>query len=336
MPYSSPPRSGPDPSALPTLGPPAGWQTSRYPELVEVADRQHGVLDRTQLREAGLRHDQVEHEIAIGRWQSLAPTVVALHNGPLTRAQLEWLGVLHAGPGAVLSHLTACESAGLRWTPEPLVHVLTPKGDLVAPLPGLRFHQTRRRYQGWVVAGSGPARLDVEHALLLTAERDHRLRRAVGLLAAAVQQGLTTAEKLQSAVVDIRKLRHGGIFSLMLGDIAGGAESFAEIDVVRLCREAGLAVPRRQRKRRDRSGRWRYLDLEWLLPDGRLLVLEVDGSFHLQTEHWWKDKKRERGVVISGRVVLRCATVELRLEPAGVIEDLIAAGVPRFVCDRPA
>jgi hypothetical protein len=134
----------------------------------------------------------------------------------------------------------------------------------------------------------------------------------------------------------IRKLRHGDLFRLALGDIAGGADSFAEIDAVRICKEAGLQPPRRQARRMDKTGRWRYLDLEWVLPDGRVLVLEIDGSFHMRTEHWWKDQKRERGIVVSGRIVLRCSSIEIRLEPGDVIEDLITAGVPRFVCDRSA
>ncbi len=35
----------------------------------------------------------------------------------------------------------------------------------------------------------------------------------------------------------IRKLRHGKTFELVLDDIAGGAQSFAEIEVGRLCEE---------------------------------------------------------------------------------------------------
>lgn len=315
--------------------------TNRYPELAEVGARQHWVLSRAQLRAHGWDRHRVDREIAVGRWSAPAPSVVALQNGALDRAQRQWLGVLHAGPGAVLTHATACEVGGLKWTDDPQIHVLTPRGDLVAPLPGYRFHQSRRRYRDWLATSQDlPPHISIEHALLLTSERDRHLRRAIGRLAAAVQQQLTTADRLMAASVQIRKLRHGHLFRLMLGDIAGGAQSFAEIDIVRLCTGAGLQRPVRQSRRRDASGRWRYLDLEWTLPDGRVVVLEVDGSFHQRTEHWWRDKKRERDVVISGRVVLRCATVELRLDPEGVISDLRAAGVPatqpRFVSDRSA
>ena len=114
----------------------------------------------------------------------------------------------------------------------------------------------------------------------------------------------------------------------MLGDIDGGAQSFAEIEVGVLCQRAGLAAPVRQAVRTDTDGRRRYLDCEWELPDGRVVILEVDGSFHLRVGNWWRDMKRERSVVLSRSTVLRCASIELRLEPWEVMADLRRAGVP--------
>ena len=86
--------------------------------------------------------------------------------------------------------------------------------------------------------------------------------------------------------------------------------------------------------RYDKEGRRRYLDCVWVLPDGQVVVLEIDGSFHADVSTWWRDMKRERAVVVQGDRVLRCSTIELRLEPADIIDDLKRAGVPsldRFV-----
>lgn len=66
-------------------------------------------------------------------------------------------------------------------------------------------------------------------------------------------------------------------------------------------RRFGLQPPERQSIRRDRSGGKRYLDCEWRLEAGRVVVLEVDGSHHFLVEHWEADMRRERTVVISGR-----------------------------------
>jgi hypothetical protein len=310
-----------------------GSQTNRKGRLAGLASLaadQDRVVSRAQLRACGWTDSQVDHEIKYGRWHAPAWGVVALQNAPLTYDQRLWLGVLHAGGSAVLTHLTSCRRGGLEWKgDEDTIHVLTTKGDLVEPIEGFFFHQTRRPYGRWVrPVPSGPPRLPIEHSAVLAAERDRYVRRAVGLLAACVQQRLTTADRLIATAGQVRKLRHGAIFLPLLDDIAGGAQSFAEIDVGRLCARAGLAQPTRQAVRRDSDGRRRYLDCEWQLPDGRLVALEVDGSFHLQVGNWWSDMKRERAVVLSRTTVLRCATIELRLEAWEVMADLRRAGVP--------
>jgi hypothetical protein len=298
-------------------------------DVAELSNRQLRVVTRGQLRQRDWSHSQIDHEIRYGRWHAPASGVVALQNAPLTYDQRLWLGTLHGGADAALTHLTAARKAGLRWSGDEAIHVISSKGDLIEPLDGFRFHQTRRPYTRWLLpVPEGPPRLPIEHAALLTAERDRSLRRAIGLLAACVQQGLTTADRLILTKPQIRKLRHGHEFVLALGDIAGGAQSFAEIDLGLLCEEAGLAPPARQSLRLDKDGRRRYLDCEWRLPDGRVVVLEIDGSFHLQVGNWWRDMKRERAVVLSSSTVLRCASIELRLEPDAVLSDLRQAGVP--------
>lgn len=322
-----------DSSAEPSLEAQVSPQTNRAGRLAQVAPlakSQERVVSRAQLRSLGWSDGQIDHEITYGRWHAPAWGVVAMQNAPLTHDQRLWLGVLHAGKGAVLTHLTSCRRAGLDWKgDDDTIHVLTPKGDLVDPIDGFFFHQTRRPYQQWLSRSPcGPPRLDLEHAALLTAERDRYVRRAVGLLAACVQQRLTDADHLILAAREIRKLRHGAILMLALGDIDGGAQSFAEIEIGQLCQRAGLATPVRQAVRTDSDGRRRYLDCEWELPDGRVIVLEVDGSFHLRVGNWWRDMKRERAVVLSRSTVLRCASIELRLEPWEVMADLRRAGVP--------
>jgi len=264
------------------------------------------------------------------RWREMAPNVLLCHTGDPTYRQRLWTGHLHAGPTSAITHLTACHDVGLRWTTsDSRIHVITQKGDLVRQLHGFCFHQTRRPFWRWLdPQPPGPPRIEIHRAVLLTAERDHSVRRAIGLIAASVQQGFTDADRLAGGIKEIRKLRHGQLFGQALGDIAGGAQSFAEIDMVRLCREAGLQSPARQVRRRDKDGRWRYLDLEWVLPDGRRIVLEVDGSFHMKIENWSDDKRRERSVVVGGATVLRCSSIEIRLNPGDVLDDLRAIGVP--------
>lgn len=307
----------------------ARGRQGRLASLSQVAADQLRVVSRDQLRCLGWSTPQVEHEIAAGRWSRVAPTVVALQNAPLVRDQQLWLGVLHASPRGALTHASACQLWGLQGWDIDVIEVLTPKSDLVSSLEGFVFRQTRRDYATWVHPGRQPPTLSVEAASLLAAERDKHVRRGIGRLAAVVQQRLSTAERLHLTSRTVSKLRHGDIFRLALGDIAGGAQSFAEIELGRICDAFGLQAPARQRIRLDRTGRRRYLDCEWDLPDGRVVVLEIDGSFHLETENWWRDMLRERQVVLSGRSVLRCSSIEIRLEPLAIVRDLRRAGVPQ-------
>ena len=94
----------------------------------------------------------------------------------------------------------------------------------------------------------------------------------------------------------------------------------------RMCRRFGLALPDRQVKRRDSTGRLRFTDCEWRLPDGRTLVLEVDGGFHMDAEHWEDDIARQRGLTATDRLVIRCTSRELRDEPERVARDLRLLG----------
>ena len=260
-----------------------------------------------------------------------------MHTGGLDDEQALWLGVLHAGDGAVLSHLTAARRANLRWTAPDLIDVMTPRGDTVLPLKGYRFHQTRRPYERWVKPVSGPPRLPIEYAALLAAERDRNIRRALGLLVACVQQGLTTCERFALAIPRHPQAAQRQDVSLSSSMTSPEERSrFAELEVGRLCAEYGLTAPTRQVVRLDKDGRRRYLDCVWVLPDGRVVVLEVDGSFHAEVVAWWSDMKRERAVVIQGDTVLRCSSIELRLEPEDVMADLRRIGVPSVTMESRA
>jgi len=303
----------------------------RLRDLRTLRHEQSAVVHRAQLRSLGWTPHQIQHEIDVGRWQATAPSVLVMHNGPLATAQRCWLGVLHAGASAALSHGTVLSLAGLKHWETPVIDVLTAKGWAPDPLDGFFFRQSRRNYLGWLHPVRKPRQIRIDLACLLAAERKRTVRMGVGLVAATVQQRLTTASRLYAASLEVTKLRHGKQIRLALLDIAGGTHSFGEIDVGQLCREHGLAPPLRQRFRLDARGRRRYLDCEWELPDGTIVVLEVDGGFHFEAGHWWRDMQRERGVVITVGRVLRCSTLELRLDRDAIARDLLSIGVPRFV-----
>lgn len=298
-------------------------------EWRRLAAAQHGLITRGQLRALGVDRWAVRHRIATARWVAHTPTVIGTTTGELSREQLRWLGVLHGGPEAVVGDLSAAEVAGLRSWHRDDVTVLVPHGTFVgAGHPGVVFVRTRRPLRDWRRPGGGLPVCRLEPAVLRFASVQRVPRVAEGVLAAVVQQQLTSPDRLAEWVERMQPLRGAARFRRVLAEIAGGAHSAAELDVRRMCRAAGLAQPARQVRRRGADGRLRFTDCEWRLADGRVLVLEVDGGFHREVEHWEDDIARQRALTSPYRMVVRCTARELRDEPERVARDLRLLGVP--------
>jgi len=294
-----------------------------------VSETQCGVLSERSLRELKVTRAFVRNQVSAGRWAERTHSVYTTTTGPLSRDQLMWVALEHAGPRALLGGLTATEVLGMMNWARDEVTVLVDQELSFDPVEGVRYFRTRRSLAAMRHPTRAPRTCRVEPAVLLFAAFEPSTRTALGAITATVQQRLTTPEHLLGWTGTLRPLRRAASIRQLLGDVSGGSQSLAEIDVLRLCRAWGLAPPRRQKKRLDRGGRARFTDCEWDLPDGRVLVLEIDGGFHIDVEQYTDDVQRHRGLTADRRVVIRCTAFEVRHEPTGLMRDLLALGVPR-------
>lgn len=294
----------------------------------QLATWQCGLVSRRQLNAAGIDRFKVRNQVAAGRWLTVGPIVVATFTGDLTWEQRAWAGHLHAGPGSMVGGLASATLQGLKGWERPLIEILVPADANVSPLDGIRFVRTRRDIEALRCQGVRSHLALLEPAVLLRASAGVPERVAGGLVAGAVQQRLTSANQLLTWLDRLGPLPRSRLLRSLLLDVRGGAQSMAEIDLGRICRRFGLAAPDRQRRRKDSGGRWRWTDAEWDLRDGRTLVLEVDGSFHMEVAHWTADVQRQRRISTPRRTVVRATAIELRVEPASVVDDLRALGVP--------
>ncbi len=304
----------------------------RTPGLALLASRQAGVVTRQQCAAVGVTMRFVDNQVRSRRWLALTPRVVLLHNGDPTRIQRMHLAVLDQGCPAALTSHTSLEIAGFRGfaaEAEP-IHLVVPRGAKCLSFPWLVVHESRRFDGSGTVRTQGLVRVDNPRAAVYSAAWQRWPRFVYAQLAAVVQQRVCTVSQVDEALRVVGRVRHKKHMRLALRDIAGGAEALSEIDVAALCRRFGLTPPRRQVRRRDPSGRLRYLDCEWELPDGSLVVLEVDGAHHLEVAHWEADMRRERELVLSRRRVLRASAYEARNNAAALAADLKAAGVPEL------
>lgn len=273
------------------------------------------------LTAAGWTSDAIRAQVRARRWQRIGRAVVR-HNGEATTAELRRAALIVLGPRAVLTAFTALSEWGLTgWNREP-VHVLVPRGARVLRPDGLllRVHYT----DNWRPATMNLARRihRPAPAAVLAASTLTNPRSACGVLAAGVQQRLIRPSELIDAVQASPRVRHRALLLAAAYDIEQGAHALSEIDFARMCRSAGLPEPTRQAVRIDRFGRRRYLDVEWLLPSGRRVVVEIDGALHLIARRWWADQLRQNELVLGGDVVLRYPSVIVRCEQPIVLDQL--------------
>ena len=291
---------------------------------------QNGVATYRQLVGAGMTRDEVRACVDARRWQRMGRHCLLSHNFEPTRRQLMWVAVLDPPELAVLGGFTALQLRGFTFfgrEPE-LIHVVVTRGATYHRLPGLKIHESRRLKEPDISHEDGLPCTSVPRSALDAAAWQPYPRYACGVLAAVVQQRLCTPQDLANELPFVGRIRHKAHMRLAVADIGGGAEALSEIDIAAMCRRFDLKPPDRQTVRTDRQGRKRYLDCEWFLGDGQVVVLEVDGSHHAEVQHWEADMKRERGIVISGRRVLRATANEARHEQAALVADLLAIGVP--------
>ena len=292
-----------------------------------LARLQAGVLSRTQLLALGVDADAISWAVRARRWRIVGRAVV-VHRGPLDRDARWWCALTHVGPGSALVAWTAAEAAGLKGFEQDKVHVVVPAGyhHSRTALPGVRLHVSRRFGPEDLLSGSvlprvTPARAAVDAAAWATTPRG-----GCAVLAAMVQQRLATPEALLTELERAGQVRHRRSLAAALTDIAGGSHAMSEIDLVSLCRRYELPMPERQQRRRDSTGKRRFLDAWWRRADGRIVHLEVDGSVHMSPLRMWDDMDRQTDLaILEDALAIRVSALALRLDPEGVAKRIAAA-----------
>lgn len=295
----------------------------RSPQSIRGRDaqRMHTVARRQTLLTGGWTSSGIDAQLRAGRWQRAGRAIV-LHNGPLTRGEVQRAGLLNCGPQALFTSFTSAELAGLENWLRDEVHILAPVGTKEPRIEGvpIRLHRTHamrgvRRHR------QRPAEM-LPGALVRAAASFTRPRPAAGLYAAVVQQGLARVGYLRSGLLAHPTARHRRMLLAALHDIEMGSHALSEIDFIRLCRRYRLPAPLRQAVRSMPNGQRRYLDALWRLRNGRTLAAEVDGAIHLRIDTWVSDQLRQNEVLLTGTPTLRFPSIVFRTDPARVADQL--------------
>ena len=285
--------------------------------LAEIAELQDMVLSRAQLASVGYDSDAARRRGASREWQQVGNAFV-LHSGIPTRNQLKWAAVLTA-PGLVaIAGRTAIERYGLRGFAPDAVDVLVTHSDgSPQRIDGVHWHISRRFTARDIELGFGLPIVSRSRAVVDAAVWTRQPRIACALLAASVQQRVVAAARLRTELAAAGAVRHTRILLSILADIEGGADSLAEIDLVKLARKAGLPPPITQSIRLDSTGRRRYLDADF-----GTFAVEVDGGLHLRAANYWADALRQNELILGGDRILRFSSYAIRCHEDVVIAQL--------------
>ena len=292
-----------------------------------LAASQGGVVSIEQLRRVGVSRGQLRAQLAARRWQRVHSQVVAVTTGLLCQEGDWWAAVLEGGPQAYLDGASALLAEGLSGFSWPVIRVSVPPQSRARRADGVEVRRTRRHELDLVVRRGVPrARADVAAVnAALWAVSD---RQAVLLPTMAVQQRLTTPERLGAALLRVRRDRRRALLHACVLDLLGGVRSLGEADFARECRRRGLPEPTRQSVRPGPHGLW-YLDVHWE-PWG--VVVEIDGIQHGWVSEVVGDALRHNAITLASDVVLRLPLLGLRVAPddffAQIREALVGRGCP--------
>lgn len=262
-----------------------------------------------------------------GRWQQPVKGVVVCHSGALTYDERLRCELLAQHRAAVLSGLTAAALDGLQGFPTTRIYITVPHDVRARRRDGVVVWRSRTLGADDIHPVRHPRRTRLSRSLVDAAAWATSDLRCQAILACGVQQGLVTAQSLEEVVRRLPNVRRRGLITETIKDVGGGSLSEYEILFLRLCRRYGLPRPTRQRRRRDGSGRWRYLDIEF---DEFGLVVEIDGMQHMEALSWWEDMMRNNELVVDEqKALLRFAGFALRHQA-----ELIAQVLIRFFAAR--
>ena len=189
--------------------------------LYELADRQLGVVGRTQLASLGITRHHVRSQLAAQRWQSVGPRVVALVTGPLTREQGWWVAQLHAGSASALFGLAGLEVLGLKGWEADVIDVAIPHDRRASSWERIRVHRLRSFTDADVRLRSGLRCVVSRRSAVAAASTQPTARTAASLILAVVQQRVCSVDELRTALNDAPHSRHASSLRRALDDAAG-------------------------------------------------------------------------------------------------------------------
>jgi hypothetical protein len=286
--------------------------SEREQGLAALAKRQHGVISRRQLLDAGLGPRTIGRRLEHGRLHRLHREVYALSD-PLVSLQGRWMAaVLACGDGALLSHRSAAQLWGLMRSRRGSMDVSAASGR---KRPGITVHESgiydedRAEVTGIPVTSVARTIFDLAEVvddvqLARVFEEADRLR----VLRIPELEAVCARGYGRRALAPIRRLIEEARYPET-------TRSPLEDRVLALCREYDLPMPATNVEVLEHE-----VDAFW--PHERLIVEADSVAFHSHRAAFERDRARDAARQAEGYRVIRLTHRRLENEPAAVADEL--------------
>jgi very-short-patch-repair endonuclease len=291
--------------------------------IAALASRQHGVARRDQLRAAGLSNAAISRRVDRGLLHRIFHAVYAVGHDALSREGWWMAGVLAAGEGAALSHLSAALLLGI-WRGK------APECDVIAPRrtraqPGLRIHACRRIDEMDVTIVRRIPVTTVPRTLVdLTDHLD--APQLANVIHEAAFRRIFNAHATHAAMTRANGRRNLAVLDGALRmHVSGsaGTRSTKEDDLRALVRAAGLPEPLANTPVLTAAG---PIEVDFRRPEHHLCV-ELDGPGHDRPRTRREDRRRDALLRAAGERVIRIPLADLENRPDEAVA-LIARALP--------
>lgn len=285
--------------------------------VLQIADRQLGLITRAQALGAGLTDHQLRHMLQAGVLVAAHLGVYRLSGSAQDFTQRAYAACLACGRDALVSHSAA---AGMHEIAEPAggVHVLVP-------------HRRRPGHHGVIVHRTttlrlvdrmriGPVPVTSPARTLLDIAGGCDRSRLELMTEEALRRRLATPQQLLALLQRPELANHTGVAELrsIVADrmSSGVPESVLEARMIRLLKMYGLPSPVRQYESTVAGRRVRF-DLAF--PAERLAI-EVDGRApHWGRDRWQRDHDRDNAVELGGWSKLSFTWDDVTVRPSYVV-----------------
>lgn len=285
--------------------------------LRRLARQQSGALRCSQLDAYGFRSRDVTRRIDAGLWQRATSRVIVVHSGNVDRRAWLWIASLHH-ERVGLTGAAALELEGMPPARTGRIDLLGPRGSRQSPFPGCVLTTVPDPV---FAPGPGPLRTPAALSVAYAMAHAASARQAVFHVVWPLQRRIVTIKQVRAAISRQPQSATMAAARRTLDLVDPGVQSMHEYDFARECRRRGLPAPVRQTPRRDGRGGRRYTDAEFHVR-GKVLVVEIDGSGHLDPDVWLDDQWRANEFTMQGNQVLRIPGLALRTDPEPFFDQI--------------